>query len=330
MFMIKYFYYHSSDLPNGPDMNLKQLDALRAIAETGSFHAAADRLGLTQPAVSHQIRRLEAELGDTLVLRSRPRVALSPAGELVADAGERIFSEIERLRQLLNPADKTELAGVLRVATTSLGVVYLYSDMLEAFIARHPKIEPIVTVTETHLDGARLALSRKADVAFAAFPLDLGEIDQESLDVIELGEAENVIIAARTHPLAQRQDVTASDLMAFPFVRYQTGSGSRSVTDQYFFGRDGYPPILLESNDTEFIKRMVGLGLGVAMVPAFTVASGGRDRQLRQLRLADANVTQRFGMVLRRGGHSRAVKLFLDFCTARHFGRLEADPQQGG
>ncbi len=306
-------------------MDLKQFDALRAIAETGSFHAAADKLGLTQPAVSHQIRRLEAELGDTLVFRSRPRVALSAAGELVADAGERIFSEIERLRQRLNPADKAELSGVLRVAATSLGIVYLYSDMLEAFIARHPKIAPIVTVTETHLNGARLTLSRKADVAFAAFPLDLGEIDEQNLDIVELGEAENVIIAGAGHPLAKRKTVSADELMAHPFVRYQTGSGCRRVTDQYFLSGNGYPPILLESNDTEFIKRMVGLGLGVAMVPAFTVASGGRDRRLRILRLPDAKVTQRFGMVLRRGSHSRAVKLFQDFCTARHFGHLGAD-----
>ena len=151
-------------------MDLKQFDALRAIAETGSFHAAADKLGLTQPAVSHQIRRLEAELGDTLVFRSRPRVALSAAGELVADAGERIFSEIERLRQRLNPADKAELSGVLRVAATSLGIVYLYSDMLEAFIARHPKIAPIVTVTETHLNGARLTLSRKGRRGLCSVP----------------------------------------------------------------------------------------------------------------------------------------------------------------
>ena len=129
-------------------------------------------------------------------------------------------------------------------------------------------------------------------MAFAAFPLDLGEIDEQNLDIVELGEAENVIIAGAGHPLAKRKTVSADELMAHPFVRYQTGSGCRRVTDQYFLSGNGYPPILLESNDTEFIKRMVGLGLGVAMVPAFTVASGGRDRRLRILRLPDAKVTQ--------------------------------------
>jgi DNA-binding transcriptional LysR family regulator len=305
-------------------MDLKQLNALRAIAETGSFHAAAERLGLTQPAISRQIGRLEEELGDTLVLRSRPRVALSPAGELVVDAAARIFGELDALRDRLNPSDNSQAVGVLRVAATSLGIVYLYSDILEAFIARHPQVEPIVTVTETHLDGARLVLSRKADVAFAAFPLDLGGPEQDALEQIDLGEAENVIIAARTHKLAKRKNVTAADLMAFPFVRYQTGSGSRHLSDRYFMSREGYPPILLESNDTEFIKRMVGLGLGVAMVPAFTVGSGRLDRRLCRLGLTGERLTQSFGLVTRRGARSRAVSLFLDFCAQRRFGQLAA------
>ena len=305
-------------------MDLKQLESLRAIAETGSFHAAADRLGLTQPAISRQIAKLEQELGDAVVLRSRPRATLTPAGELVVDAATRIFGEIDSLRLRLNPADIREVMGVLRVAATSLGIVYLYSDILEAFIARHPRIEPIVTVTETHLDGAQLVLSRKADVAFAAFPLDLGGLQQEAMEQHVLGEAENVIVAARAHPLADRKQVSAGDLMDFPFVRYQTGSGSRLLSDRFFLAGDGYPPILLESNDTEFIKRMVGLGLGVAMVPAFTVGGGRADRRLHSLRLAGERLTQPFGLVTRKGARSRAVGLFQDFCSQRKFGNLVA------
>lgn len=305
-------------------MDLKQLEALRAIAETGSFHAAAERLGLTQPAISRQIARLEAELGDELVLRSRPRAALTPAGELVVDTGTRILGELDALHRRLNPSDSRDVIGVLRVAATSLGVVYLYGDILEAFIARHPHIEPIVTVTETHLDGAQLVLSRKADVAFAAFPLDIAGLQQETMQQHVLGEAENVIITANTHALAGRIQVSAGNLMNYPFVRYQTGSGSRHLSDRFFLAREGYPPILLESNDTEFIKRIVGLGLGVAMVPAFTVGKRQPDSRLCRLRVTGERLTQPFGVVTRTGGRSRAVDLFLDFCVQRKFGNLSA------
>src|SRR5882762_2980025 len=92
-------------VPYGPQalteaaMELRQLEALRTIVATGSFAAAAERLRLTQPALSHQIKNLEDELGATLLIRARPKVYASPAGELVLPAADRSFSEVGIIRE---------------------------------------------------------------------------------------------------------------------------------------------------------------------------------------------------------------------------------------
>src|SRR5258707_2356557 len=80
-------------------MELRQLEALRTIVATGSFAAAAERLRLTQPALSHQIKNLEDELGATLLIRARPKVYASPAGEHVLSPADRVFSESGRVPQ---------------------------------------------------------------------------------------------------------------------------------------------------------------------------------------------------------------------------------------
>jgi DNA-binding transcriptional LysR family regulator len=289
-------------------MDLRQLEILRAIADTGSFHLAAAKLNLTQPAVSYQLKTLEGELGETLVTRSRPKVIPLPAGLVVLSVAERIFADIETLKLHFAPSKGADFSGVLRVTASTLGIVYLYGDLLEGFISKYPRIELIVTATETGVEGARQVLSGNADVAFAPFPVTL-----PSLETTPLGETEHAIIVSRSHPLARRRRATVEELKSHSFIRYQTEAGSRIVSDQVFLPTGGFPPIILESNDTEFIKRVVALGLGAAMVPAFTVTQEKRDRRLVTLQVKGIP-RQTYGMVYRRGMRMRTLSLFEEFC----------------
>jgi DNA-binding transcriptional LysR family regulator len=292
-------------------MDLRQLAALRAIAETGSFHEAAKRLHLTQSAVSYQIRNLEREFGQTMVYRSRPHVALSPAGREALRSYERILAEIEGLKRHLGGEADTEIAGELRVASSILGIVYLYGDLIGDFIYSHPRIEVKMTATESGLEGARQVLARKADVAFVAFPLEIPQLQS-----ITLGISEHVVIVAAHHRLASADAVTLEMLRQHHFMRYAPGAGSRYITDQMFLSNRGYPQIAMESNDTEFIKRTVRLGLGLAIVPSFTV-SPQKDPELRILRIEGLVLTQEFGLVFRRDLRMKTLDLFCRFARER-------------
>jgi DNA-binding transcriptional LysR family regulator len=303
-------------------MEIRQLEALSAIAETGSFHSAAERLRLTQSAVSHQIKSLEAELREELIVRAKPRVHLSEAGQLVLQSAERILAEIDELRQRFAPAERGKVQGTLRVAASTLGIVYLYGELLESFIAHYPGIELIVTAVQTSIEGVRQVVSRTADVAFGALPIDFGK-----LEMLTLGNAEHVVIVRPNHPLAQLREVSADELRKYHFVRYQPGAGSRYITDQVFLQSGGYPPVAMESNDTEFIKRIVGLGVGVAVVPAFTVAAELREGRFRMLRIGGFDMHQDFCLVHRKGHRLRTLETFRRFMLEHRHGELAASAE---
>jgi DNA-binding transcriptional LysR family regulator len=291
-------------------MDLKQLAVLRAIADTGSFHAAADQLGLTQPAVSHQLMRLERELGETLVLRRRPRAALSPAGATVLATAQRVLGEVDDLKQVFAPRHAGEVSGVLRVTASAMGIIYLYGELLARFIARHQRIELVLTAVETPFDGLRKVAAREADAAFVAFP-----IPEPNLAELVLGETEHAVLVARDHPLAARAAVTLAELKRYPLVRYKTGAGSRWMSDTIFLPRGGYPEIFLESNDTEFVKRIVGLGFATAVVPRFILTRDPRDRSLRRLTIRGLTLKQKYGLAYRPDVRSRALTTFTEFCA---------------
>ena len=160
-----------------------------------------------------------------------------------------------------------------------------------------------------------LALPLTALPAHAAVgdgPVDSGP----SLTEVVLGETEHVVIVARTHPLARRRNVSIADIRRYPFIRYKLGAGSRVISDALFLKHGGYPEIFLESNDTEFVKRIVGMGYASAITPRFVVTSEPRDRRLKSLNVLDAVGRQKYGLVFRRDARMRALSVFTAFCLA--------------
>ncbi len=290
-------------------MDLKQLAVLRAIADTGSFNAAGERLGLTQPAVSHQLRRLEDELGETLVLRKRPRVTLSPAGIAVLASAQRVLGEIESLKEMFAPQRAGEVSGAIRVTASAMGIIYLYGELIARFIEEHKRVEVALTTVETPFDGIRKVAARESDAAFVAFPTP-----EPNMAELVLGETEHCALVARDHPLAARGSVTLAELRRYPMIRYKTGAGSRWMSDGLFLPRGGYPEIFLESNDTEFVKRIVGLGFATAIVPRFILTRDPRDRRLRRLAVRGTPMKQKYGLAYRPDARGRAIGAFIEFC----------------
>ncbi|CAM5370150.1 LysR family transcriptional regulator [Eoetvoesiella caeni] len=294
-------------------MNLQQLKILKAIAMTGTIRDAAEILHLTQPAISHQLKSLEEELGESLLIRSRPKIVLLPAGLEVLAAAERVTAEIEDLCLRFSPKEPDEVTGSLRVAASTLGIVYLYGDLLQAFIQRFPKVSLVVTATESGIDGVRQLMAGLADVAFAPTAESL-----TGLGFTLLGETKHVAIVSSSHPLCSLTAVSAAELRKYPFIRYRPDAGSRTSSDKLFLSNAQYPPIFLESNDTEFIKRVVAMGVGTAIVPEFTVTRNDREKQhLAVLQVQHLSVAQGYGLVFRQDIKMHTVRLFRDLCIER-------------
>lgn len=291
-------------------MEIKQLKALQAIAATGSFHRAAEQLGLTQSALSHQIRALEEELGETLLIRARPRVYASPAGAAALESAQRILGELMSLETRFASARKGPVSGSLRIAATTLSILYVLGDLCAAFIAKYPGIELIFTATESAEAAVRRVLTGAADLAFG--PL---RPDSEQLTQVVLARCEHAFIVRRGHPLSYQESITAAELRKYPMVLFQPGSGTRSISDEIFRGDGGdYPPIMTESNDAEFLKRMVSMTSSSALMVVYALSGKANDRDLHLLRFADGSLMADIGLAHKRSVQMNSIELFKALC----------------
>src|SRR3954471_24669113 len=124
-------------------MEFRQLDAIKLIVDSGSFQVAAKRLSLTKSALSHQMRALEEELGEQLLVRARPKIYPTPAGQRLMHSAERIFAEMSAIKEQFGSAAGSEPAGTIRIAGTHVAITYVYGDLIEAFVSRHRAIDII-------------------------------------------------------------------------------------------------------------------------------------------------------------------------------------------
>jgi DNA-binding transcriptional LysR family regulator len=188
-------------------------------------------------------------------------------------------------------------------------MAYLYGDLCEEFMVRYPALEVAFRATETPEEAAKRVEEGTADAAFIPFIHD-----HPLLDLVPLGTTEDVFIVGHRHPLFKRRIVRLDEIRQWPFIRFHPGSGSRATTDRLFLPTGGYPPIATESNDMEFVKRIVGMGAGVALIPVMAVAREARDRKLGLIRLDDQVRSVDFGIALRKGVSVRTVELLKSFC----------------
>ena len=287
-------------------MEIRQLRALAAIADAGSFWEAADMLGLTQSALSHQLRQLEQELGETLLVRARPRAYPTPAGRVVLEAASRIDHEIRSLEQRFVQSRHGAVVGTLRIAATPMSFTHLLGDLCESFRRQFPQVELVFTATESAEQAVRRVLTGASDMAFG--PLT-GQHD--SLHDVRLASVEHAFIVRAGHPLAESGRVNPDQLRQYPIALFQPKSGTRPMTDAIFEGK-GLPPVLTESNDAQFIKRMVSISDASALMVAFAVHE--REPGLALLRLDGPPLVVDVGLIHKKSVNMNALELFKGMC----------------
>ena len=243
-------------------MELRQLRYLVALADERHLTRAAAREHVAQPALSQQVRRLEAELGLALVERTTRRVALTAAGEVLVARARRVLAELEAA-----DAELSELAGIRagRVtigAVSTMGPVDL-SLLLATFSARHPGVELAVR------EGAseELAEMLGADAVDCAFLSVTERIEAQGLELRRLVDEELVALVPVGHRLAGRAAVRLAELREESFIAFREGSKLRELLVAAAADAGFSPRMALESGDTQRIRGLVSRGLGVAILP---------------------------------------------------------------
>jgi LysR family transcriptional regulator, transcription activator of glutamate synthase operon len=285
-------------------LELRQLRYVEAVARHRHFTRAAEELHVAQSALSHQVRRLEAELGTELFERTSRRVAPTEAGEAVAARARRILAEVEGTREEVD-----ELRGVIR-GHISIGALLTAGEidfprLMTAFSESYPGIE--VGFREgTAGDMFQYLAQDEVDAAFAM----LAGQPPEDLMIERLGEDELVAVFAPGS--APRKDsVRAADLREHAIVAPRSGSAVKQALDEFFARAEEPLRVSLESGDPFLLRCLVAGGFGAAILPRSLIRREGPPVDVRGLRPA---VRLPVALLWRERRHrSPAARAFIEF-----------------
>jgi DNA-binding transcriptional LysR family regulator len=274
-------------------MDLRQLEILQAIAETGSFTASGRKLNVSQSAISRQILLLEEELGEPLFLRIGRQVRMTPAAESLVQLGQRVFLDVRETVGAIT--DRTrELRGTLRLSGGMTVCLYVFPPLLKHMRRVHPHLDVRLTVATA---GRSVQEIRGGRVDAGLLTLPVVESDLVTVPVLR---EELLLVTTPTHALAKRRKVSPRDLAGLPFILFEMGSGTRKVIDHFFASENIEPTVLMDTENVEIIKAMVKTGQGVGIVPYQAVAREVKAGQFFCARIEGHELVRETGWVYAR------------------------------
>ena len=274
-------------------MHVDSLKVFCDLVETASFSKAAALHGITQSAVSQQVRALETRFGCALLERSRSGVAATPEGRAFYDTCRKMLASWNAFESRLSEL-KNEVSGELRIASIfSIGLHDLPAR-LEAFRARYPDIV-------VHVDYRRsvqvyeLVESGAAHIGLVAFPTKRPGIMFDIFDEDKL-----VVICHPRHPLAGKKRIPLTAVAGEPFIGFEPDTPTRKMTDRYLRKAGVKVTPVNEFDNIETVKRAVEIGSGISIVPARTVAAEVASRQLAAIEVESPRMTRPLATIVSR------------------------------
>lgn len=264
-------------------LNLYKLEIFSIVVQTGSFSAAAERLLLTQPAVSQHIQDLEASLGTRLFDRGRRGVTLTPAGETLHDYTRTILRLLAEAEAAVT--DVSQLAeGQMTVAATPGISVYYLPDWIQAFRAGYPNltVHSRTNITPEIVDALKAG---KIDIGLVEGELNSGA--GQGIGVVELENVEQFVVVGPSHAWWGRDSLVCGDLNGQIFVMRQRNSQTRLWLDSRFQAAGTAIHIAAEFDNVESIKRAVTKGMGISILPGYAISAEVKAGSLAAIPVTD-------------------------------------------
>jgi DNA-binding transcriptional LysR family regulator len=297
-------------------MDIRQIKAFVAIAETGTFTAGAARVHVTQAAISMQIRQLETETGAKLFIRTPRRVILTEAGEKLLERAYVILREHDAALEELAALTGAH-RGRLRIGSASAMVsADPLPQILREVRGTHAGVETSV-VSGTSESLVKQVLAGELDAVFVSLPVEARGVHTELLSEDYL-----VAIASPRHPLAKQKVVSAYALAGEKLILGESGGNTRRLIDQFFAQAGVTLQVTMELSRLSAIKRMVEEDMGVGIVPLRSVQEEVAKGTLVRWWIEGAQINWQLGVARLIGGYESPIHLkFLELCR-EHFAPL--------
>ena len=289
------------------------MEAFVTIVSEGSFTRAADKLSLTQPAVTRQIAALESELGAKLLDRLGRRVELTAAGEAMAGYAAEILRLGEEARSAVADVRKG-VSGRLSIGASSTAATYLLPPILNAYRLAHPQVQLSVVTGPSPRIG-EIVRSGSVDIGIV---MDYEE--QGGIGAVVIADYDICLTVAPDHPLTVGARDSAQPLIeslaGMPLIVMQRGATLRTFVDKLLSDAGISPTVSMEMDNVEAIKKMIEAGLGVSILPEIAISAEVAAGQLAALSLSGLpGIVQRIAATYRSDKYlSAAMSGFLELC----------------
>ena len=283
------------------DMDLTLLRSFLAVAETGAITEAAERIGITQPALSRRLQQLEDHLGVALLARGRKGATLTEIGRLVQTEAQGIVARYDQLREMVSTHQRLE-GGTVRIGGGATAVSFILPEAIAAFQAAHPQVR----------FQMREAGSSEVADDVAAGHLELGVVTlpvrDRDLDITPLTTDRIVLVARHDHPLAHRRRVRLQDLADQAFVAFEAGSALRQIIDGKLREAGVEVNVVMELRSIPAILRMVATTGNLAFVSHLGMQ---QQADVVAIAVAGLRIERRLAVIARRGSRmSPAARAF--------------------
>ncbi len=271
-------------------MNLNHLRVFYESACTLNFSRAAERLYISQPAVSSQIRQLEEMLKLKLFNRIGNKVYLTESGKVLLDYAQKIFTLEHEAKKVLNEIKETR-KGTLRIGTTKTYARYLMPNYISTFHELYPEV--CIHLSEgSSTEMMQSLFNMKNEFAIVAstdYP--------KFLNSIAFGHEEILLVASPDHLLARRSPITTKELANIPLVMREEGSVTRQIVMEMLRNINLSPIILFEASNLEFIKELLLRGEGASFIVRSAVEKELSQGILKEIKISDITLSMETNIV---------------------------------
>ncbi|MGB1108938.1 MAG: selenium metabolism-associated LysR family transcriptional regulator [Gammaproteobacteria bacterium] len=245
----------------------RRLQVFHTVARLLSFTKAAETLHMTQPAVTFQVRQLEEYFDTRLFDRTHNRISLTEAGRRVYEYADRIFELYGEMENSVREMTGS-ISGALVLGASTTISEYMLPALLGDFKGKYPEVEIHLRVANTDAI-VQMVENNDIDLGVVEAPVPNKNLVVEVCRVDEL-----VVIVPPEHPLAKEPKVTPEQLVQYPFICREEGSGTREVINEYLTDQNldhGHLNICMELGSPESVKGAVEAGMGVSVVSRATI-----------------------------------------------------------
>lgn len=289
-------------------MDFEQLKTFIEVQRQKSFSKAAEKLRITQPAVSAQIRSLERETGEALFDRKGGKVTLTAAGRLFEPFAEHSL-ECQRHMMMMIAEQRRSPRGEVGISAQESTSLYVLPDAFAEFKKHYPKVA-LKIIRSERARTLELLVNREVDFGIISLPVRDARFSVEPIHRDEL-----VLAAPKGHPLLTAPNPAIPDVVKHSFLLPKQGR-QRELILNLFRMQDVQPKTVMEVESGELMKRFIVAGLGIGFLPSANIADEVRRGILSVVKIESLRLSRDLGIVYLKGKSlTRATRAFLEIAT---------------